>query len=103
MTNRTRILMPWEVNARFRHEPWMGRFVLWATVSGVTHVALRSAMVGRGIVSLLACVRSTNMVDIEATTWYAKKRQRPRFCRECLAILRAAGETGSVVALAKKG
>jgi hypothetical protein len=56
-------------------EPWMGRPTLWAERSGIHHVALSAATVGRGVVTRLACGGASTMWGVEVTTWYGQKHR----------------------------
>lgn len=70
------------------HAEWKSALVLWGTRNGVRHVVTRAALVGRGVVSKVACGGATSFW-IESGTWYGQKGRGHKFCRKCVAWLEA--------------
>jgi hypothetical protein len=87
---------PRRAGRKLPYAPWMTRWVLWVGQGGSMHVATSVAVVGRGVVSRLACGRGGGALWLEQSTWFWIRGHHPRLCRRCVRALAAAGESGPI-------
>jgi hypothetical protein len=79
------------------HEPWKARAVMWGTREGLHHVVSSAAVVGEGVVQVIACGGATTFHGLRISTFYGMRHdRRARLCRRCLKVLAGAGESGRV-------